>query len=736
MVTCAPGTPATESTKVQSVPENSIPEEDEVNRLGGGSGQIVFSSYRDGESQIFLIDSVSRDMIRLTNSTHRLNQPSWSPDGRYLVFVKREWMDNLELYIMNADGSNQIRLTYNFNSFDIEPEWSPDGSRIVFASSQNGNLDIYVFDLSSGEQIQLTDNTFMDTSPSWSPDGDQIVFRSDSDGDNEIFRMMLNTGTQINLSRNPGSDTDPAWSPDGDKIAFVSDRDGDEDIYLMDIDGSNVQQLTDSPGKDTYPAWSPDGSRIAYYSERSGNFELYIMRVDGSEDLQITDHGDFDGFPAWQPIVRSDLMIQIPLGPEADPDKNAWFESQAVQFSSPRLFESHEYHSGFEDLVDNARVVALGGAAEGAHELISLKRHLVELLVTEFGYEKVILIAPLQAIQPINEYILTGNGDLEEILIQTGITSLKIHEVLDLFEWMRSHNQETTVENQVEIIGFIEITPEYPISSVIDFLSIVDPNRIDDVKDMLSCFTSHSPNWFMYMEVAHEQKNDCANSVRDIYGLLIENQSAYEALSSQEAFSFALLSAQFIADLEEYYRVEDSAKWLYSPRNNAEGLKWLLERDGEHSKSILWGSNITISKSRVENDRDIPGLGVHLDRLFPEAYVSIGLTFYSGEINAVSVYGFGSTTIAMSVPDPPPNTFEWIAHQLEWPAFFLDFRGADTTIAGADWLEEAVYTRVVVAAYNPGDPENYYYKLHLPTAFDMLFYIDQVSPTQLLTTTN
>jgi erythromycin esterase-like protein len=138
----------------------------------------------------------------------------------------------------------------------------------------------------------------------------------------------------------------------------------------------------------------------------------------------------------------------------------------------------------------------------------------------------------MQSIQPINDYILTGEGDLVEILIQTGNPNLNSHELVELLEWIRSYNQQAGDQRNVEVVGFIDITPDYPLSALIEFLSSVDPQKIDDVNDKLSCFTRFSPHWFMYMDLDHEEKSECANSVREVHASLVENRNTYVTASS------------------------------------------------------------------------------------------------------------------------------------------------------------------------------------------------------------
>jgi Tol biopolymer transport system component len=243
----------------------------------------------------------------LTDNSAVDSRPSWSPDGQKIAYASRR-DKNFDIFTMNADGSNETRLTKNPGSWDIAPAWSPDGQKIIFVSLIDKNQEIYVMNQDGSELTKLTDNPAGDRNPSWSPDGSRIAFDSNRDGNIEIYTMNADGSNQIRLSHEPSDDSRPSWSPDSQKIAFVSDRDFNTEIYVMDADGSNHINLTNNaPANDTFglfplPQSELDLDKISYkivfesLRETDGkeNWEICLIDADGSDFINLTDTSEID----------------------------------------------------------------------------------------------------------------------------------------------------------------------------------------------------------------------------------------------------------------------------------------------------------------------------------------------------------------------------------------------------------------------------------------------------------
>ena len=316
----------------------------------GKSLALCDSPSPDAASAILMLSLDTLDVRTLTSpaaGTIGDCSPAFSPDGKYLAFV-RNTLDVLELFRMPASGGAATQLT--FDHADIQGiTWTPDSKEIIFSSSRQGSPSLWRISAQGGAPDRLPilgaawamrpsisragnrlaytnvdftasiwratltpdhkvagpfghfiTSTGLEEGPQFSPDGKRVVFQSTRTGYHEIWRADADGSNPVQLTHFAKNLTGtPRWSPDSRQIVFDSRPGEHPQIFIINAEGGQPRQVTEGDSDNAVPSWSVDGKWIYFASNRGGAWQVWKCAPDGGSPTQITKTGGFAALPSW-----------------------------------------------------------------------------------------------------------------------------------------------------------------------------------------------------------------------------------------------------------------------------------------------------------------------------------------------------------------------------------------------------------------------------------------------------
>lgn len=267
--------------------------------------------------EIYIMDFDGKNIRPLTRDRNLALSPSWSPDGKKILFTSykpsvKGGFVNPNLYLFNLVSGERKALS-SARGLNTGGAFHPKENKIAYTFSSSNNPrtqsskpEIYVLNLDSNTRTPITSTLFLSVEPSWSPDGQQLVYSSSPKGRPHIFVANADGSGARQLTNAGVYNSSPNWSPLGDKIVFSGQENyaNNFNVFTVDPQGSNLLRLTSGSHSSENPVFSPDGRFIAFSSNDSPDrqYRIYIMTSQGSRMRAMTAPNlGHCKQPAWSP---------------------------------------------------------------------------------------------------------------------------------------------------------------------------------------------------------------------------------------------------------------------------------------------------------------------------------------------------------------------------------------------------------------------------------------------------
>jgi TolB protein len=270
----------------------------------GLTGELLFQSDREGPTRLFVLDLGKGAVRRVGGAGDWLDEePSWSPDGKRIAFSStRGQKNNLDIFVMDADGGNATRLT-DHPATEQEPVWAHDAQSLFFSGERDGLTEIYRVWLADKRVERVTNRPERSIMPAASPDGRYVAYAAATAHGFQIQLLDFTTGTSQQITSGGGA-CRPSFSPDSKELAFVRMQEPSRLESIRETGGRIL--LEDKKLWSYYPDYSPDGKLLAFSvspAHHAGeDWDLAVMDLTRpGQFTRVTSGRGNDRVPEWRP---------------------------------------------------------------------------------------------------------------------------------------------------------------------------------------------------------------------------------------------------------------------------------------------------------------------------------------------------------------------------------------------------------------------------------------------------
>ncbi len=255
---------------------------------GWFAGKLAFVGERTGKTEIYTSDLFFGDLLKWTGDGKQVMGPRWAPDGQRIIFTSYR-TGFPDIYLLEL-GSRRISLLASFKGTNTGGHFSPDGTRVAMVLSGEGNSEVYVGNAQGRQLRRLTTNQFVEASPTFSPDGSRVLFVSDSAGGPQLFTLPATGGTPTRLSTNISKYcAEPDWSAAAPaKIVFTAGIGRGYQTAVFDMAAGSSKIVSKAPTDSIEPVWLADGRHVICTFRAANTRSLYILDTESGKATRLS----------------------------------------------------------------------------------------------------------------------------------------------------------------------------------------------------------------------------------------------------------------------------------------------------------------------------------------------------------------------------------------------------------------------------------------------------------------
>jgi len=361
-----------------------------------------------------------------------------------------------------------------------------------------------------------------------------------------------------------------------------------------------------------------------------------------------------------------------------------WASKNSQKIETLELTENQDDLNLLKQIVGEAEVVCLGESRHDIHEQFQLKHRFIKYLVEEMNFTTFVLEASFPYSNKINDYILNGNGNIDELMSNMpGWFLWDNQEMKNVLNWIREFNSKQKDENKVTFYGIDIVAPNNALEQIFDYLQKVDDTYYTQIQNTNFARNIIEDNQWQttfqrYTELSQDEKQILITNYNELYQHIEQNETNYIAISSESEYDWILKLSYSAREANNMFTETDRIK-MGLIRDNAmsNNSLWIKERN---EKIIIWAHNVHIAKSEFTMnmfpDNPIKGMGYILNQELKGKMVSIGASFNQGEFQNENI----------TFEPAQENSIDGTLAKLKTEYFLLDLKGKSESAEVKKWL--------------------------------------------------